>query len=273
MPVQPVLHRVQFIKTEGITPVGIQKMVSNSAMSNLRELVVDGCGYHPGWFLDDLDGDNLVELLRTLEKHTPLLELFQWSNHIPSEGSTLFDTFRGLEHLRKLHIDTDLLVPHGVNKLGFLSNANAIFPEHLEELTLDTVHIHPLHKVIRAFHDELEKAENMSEALKASLAGAAGMLPLKRLSLGIAMESETTSGDPYPKIMDELDPMDVTFFQYAADELKKLGITFEVYRKAGYYESSKTLLVKAGWTAPLPHSVGSGKDAMREDLRYDFSDE
>jgi hypothetical protein len=273
MPTLPVLYRVQFTRTENITPAVIREMVSIPAMSNLRELVVDRCGCAPPWFDSDMHDNNLVELLRTLEKHTPLLELFQWSNYPPSEGYTLFDTFNGLEHLRKLHIDADLLVPHGDTKLGFLSDPHAVFPEHLEELTLDAIRMRPLHKMIRAFHDKLEKAENMSEALQASLAEAARMFSLKRLSLIIPMESKNTFGDPYPTTIYELDPMDVTFFRYAADELKKLGVTLEVYTKAGFYEVSKKVLVKAGWTAPSQHSVGSCRDGIRYETLYYDSDE
>ncbi|KAG9189532.1 hypothetical protein G6011_06400 [Alternaria panax] len=64
--------------------------------------------------------------------------------------------------------------------------------------------------------------------------------------------------------------MNVNFFRYAADELKKLGVTFEVLRKAARYEKSNKLLVKAGWTTPVPHSVG---EAMIEKLPMKLANE
>jgi len=80
MPAQPVLHRIQFTTTRNITPAIIQNMVSNPAMANLRELVIDDCGRSTRSLPLALRGDNLPELLRSLEKHTPLLELLQWSS-------------------------------------------------------------------------------------------------------------------------------------------------------------------------------------------------
>jgi hypothetical protein len=125
----------------------------------------------------------------------------------------------------------------------------------LKELTLDTFRIRPLHKLIRAFHNDLEGAKNTSEGLQANLATLVAMFPLKRLSLIILMETEGTRRELYRIVTHELDPMDVAFW-YAADELTKLGVTFEVFRKAGHYEKSNKLLVEAGWTVPALHSVG-----------------
>ncbi|KAI4653392.1 hypothetical protein J4E93_001158 [Alternaria ventricosa] len=261
MPASPVLRRIQFTTTRNITPAIIQNMVSNPAMANLRELVVDDCGRSIRNLPLALRGDNLAELLRSLEKHTPLLELLQWSTQKSDqqEGHPRFDTFKDLTNLRKLHIDFDLLVPKSdtnSTNLKCLSNPYAVFPASLEDLTLDCVDIDKLHHLITMFHDSIEESDDMSEteALQICLASLAAMFPpLKRLALVVVMEMDNPREDA-PRLH-ELDPADITFFRYAADELHKLGITFEVWRKEGHYEKEKKLLVKKGWTAPLPHSV------------------
>ncbi|KAI4955810.1 hypothetical protein J4E91_000017 [Alternaria rosae] len=183
MPAQPVLRRIQFMTTRNITPAIIQTMVSDPAMGNLQELVIDDCGRSRRNLPIDMRGDNLVELLRSLEKYTPLLELLQWSNQKSDrqEGHPCFDTFKDLKHLRKLHIDYDLLVPQddtNVTNLRCLSKPHAVFPLPLEDLTLDSIDIDKLHHLITSLHDSIEESDEMSEteALRASLASLAAML-------------------------------------------------------------------------------------------------
>jgi len=278
MPAQPVLHRIQFTTTRNITPTIIQNMVSNTAMANLRELVVDNCGRSRHNLPLALRGDNLAELLRSLEKHAPLLELLQWSNQKSDrqEGHPRFDTFKDLTNLRKLHIDFDLLVPKSdtnSTNLKCLSNPHAVFPTSLEDLTLDCVDIDKLHHLITTLHDTIEESDEMSEteALQIYLASLAAMFPpLKRLNLVVIMEMDNPREDA-PRLH-ELDPVDVTFFRYTADELEKLGVTLEVWRKEGYYEKEKKLLVKKGWTAPLPHSVVKAVQKKARGWRNSYHD-
>ena len=110
-----------------------------------------------------------------------------------------------------------------------------------------------------------------TEALQICLASLAAMFPpLKRLALVVIMEMDNPREDK-PRLH-ELDPVDVTFFRYAADELHKLGVTFEVWRKEGYYEKEKKLLVKKGWTAPLPHSVVKAVQKKARGWRNGYAD-
>jgi hypothetical protein len=46
---------------------------------------------------------------------------------------------------------------------------------------------------------------------------------------------------------------DVVLLRFAADELCKMGLTFEVFRGRFEYEDEPTLSTKHGYTAPLPH--------------------
>jgi len=255
MPKQPVLRRIQLTGANNITPAAVQKMVNNPAMSNLRELVVVGCGKGRRWQPDGIQEDGLVELLRSLEKHTPLLELLQWSNQESNrpEGHPQFDTFRDIKHLRKLHVDFGLLVPHKDTKLKCLSDPHAVFPAHLEHLTLDCFNTDKLHKLVSTFNETVEKAEDMSEteALQANLTILVALFsPLRHLSLIVPMETRNESMNTVT--LHELDPVDIVFFRYAADELHKLGVTLEVFSRKGGYEKEKKLLVKKGWTASLP---------------------
>ncbi|KAI4605584.1 hypothetical protein J4E83_010577 [Alternaria metachromatica] len=278
MPAQPVLRRIRFTTTRNITPAIIENMVSNPAMANLRELVVDNCGRSRHNLPLALRGDNLAELLRSLEKHTPLLELLQWSNQKSDrqEGHPRFDTFKDLTNLRQLHIDFDLLVPKSdtnSTNLKCLSNPHAVFPASLEDLTLDCIDIDKLHHLVTLLHNTIEESDEMSEteALQICLAALAAMFPpLKRLALVVIMEMDNPREDA-PRLY-ELDPTDVTFFRYAADELEKLGVTLEVWRKEGYYEKEKKLLVKKGWTAPLPHSVVKAVQEKARGWRNGYAD-
>ncbi|KAI4912062.1 hypothetical protein J4E90_006882 [Alternaria incomplexa] len=241
---------------EVLFPVSaVQKMVNNPAMSNLRELVVVGCGKGRRWQPDGIQEDGLVELLRSLEKHTPLLELLQWSHQESNrpEGHPQFDTFRDIKHLRKLHVDFGLLVPHKDTKLKCLSDPHAVIPAHLEHLTLDCFNTDKLHKLVSTFNETVEKAEDMSEteALQANLTILVALFsPLRHLSLIVPMETRNESMNTVT--LHELDPVDIVFFRYAADELHKLGVTLEVFSRKGGYEKEKKLLVKKGWTASLP---------------------
>jgi hypothetical protein len=51
----------------------------------------------------------------------------------------------------------------------------------------------------------------------------------------------------------DLVPEDMVFLRFAADELFKTGLTFEVFRGRFDYEDEPTLSTKHGYTAPLPH--------------------
>ncbi len=272
---------MQFTKTLDITPATNAGMIRNPVMINLQELVVDECRSIARHFSSPMTSNKLAKLLRTLETYTPLLEIFQWSNQRLSVNRSLphFDTFKDLRHLRKLHIDVGLLVRLDDTNLTCLSNPYTLIPASLEELTLDNFNMRHLQKLIRAFHPKLEQADNKSEALQTNLASLAAIFPpLKRLSLIVSREMETQSN--HSTSLHELDPVDVTFFRCAADGLETMGVGLEVWRKAGGVEPEKKMLVRAGWTAPLPHYVDGGNggseleydDGSEEDSYFEYED-
>jgi hypothetical protein len=109
-----------------------------------------------------------------------------------------------------------------------------------------------LHNVISSFNKSVESAQDMSKAgaLEADLAILVALFPpLESLSLIITLE--TYNGVQKRLEPHELDPVDVTFFRHAADELNKLDLALEVFRKE-VINKAKKLLVRERWTVGLP---------------------
>jgi hypothetical protein len=170
------------------------------------------------------------------------------------QSLSVFDSFKGLTQLRDLSIDLDSLVPpKDYNPVEAFSEPYKLFPDSLLNLTIDGIHVREVARQSRMFHRNLGEVNNLSEAVSQALRQLAAKFALKRLTLSIIMETV----EEYLTYACELEPEDVVFFRYAADELLKIGLRFEVYREPNSFSSSYALLVEPGWMKRLPHAAAT----------------
>lgn len=275
MPTQPLLQRIVLIGVQNFSPTLLEKMVNDFSLRNLKELTIEKCGRvmpHSQW---DLDG-----LTRALKDGTPILEHLRWTSQyvddeVPQQSHPRFRCLKILDKLHTLYVDFDLLVSLHDDDLGTLADPHAVFPPHLENLTLDRCHVRYLNKVIEKLHVHIEAADDQTEEIEMAVTWLASKFPLKRLALIISLERWDYS--TRKTLPEELERSDVVFFRYAADVLFKTGLVFEVLRKPYHFDDAPKLLIKHGFTAPLPHSFESlyrklGYDHERS-TDSDYSDE
>ena len=258
MPAQPLLKRLVFSETRNLNTDWLCRTVQSKSVCHLKELVVD-C---PGMIIPG-SRCSLESLIRTLCKWTPNLESLRWTDQTvhadlwnnPDPGRfPQFKSFKALTKLRKLHVDFRLLIHPDDNSLETLADPHTVFPESLEDLTLEDCREYRLHCLIEKLHKKIEYAENLSEEVSMAIAFLASKFtPLKRLALSIALQQLNDAIGGY-NVPVELEPSDVVFYRFAADVLVEKGLDFEVYRKPKDFLDVPRLLVKHGFTAPLPHA-------------------
>jgi len=258
MPAQPLLRRLVFSETRNLSAELLCRTVQSKLLCNLKELVVD-C---PRIISPDLRCD-LDSLIRTLGKRIPGLESLRWTNQTVHENLwnnpdpnrfPQFKSFKALTKLRKLHVDFDLLIHPVDNRLESLADPHTILPDSLEDLTIEDCKEYPLHRLIEKLHKKIECTENLSEEVSMAIAFLASKFtPLKRLALSVALQQLNYAIGGY-NVPVELEPSDVVFYRFAADVLVEKGLDFEVYRKPKDFLDVPRLLVKHGFTAPLPHA-------------------
>jgi hypothetical protein len=249
MPTKSLLRRMILVSVADFTPQVLEEMVDKLSLRNLQELVIDKCGrVLPGvsW---DLDG-----LTRTLKEGTPNLESLRWTSQYvdTAEEYPRFKCLNILDKLHTLHVDFDLLVPLDDEYLDALADPHAVFPPHLHDLTLDGCNTNYLNRLIDKLHIHIEGADDQTEEINMAVTWLASKFPLKRLALSVSLDSrDSVSAETLPV---ELEPSDVVFFRYAADVLLRTGLVFEVVRKPQRFDDVAKVLVKHGYTAPVPHS-------------------
>lgn len=253
MPAEPLLRRLVLIKMSYFTPVTLILVLKTLPPSSLRELIVDESGLAT---LDNLQDWDFDRLTHALKKSAPELDSFHWTNQpisytIPQQSYPRFRVLRSLDKLRTLSVDFDLLVPMNDRHLKYLATPEAVFPPHLENLTLEDCSASYLNGAIEKLHQSIEDADDLTGELTRVLTYLACKFPLKRLALTVRLERY----DQDELVRLELEPSDVVFFRYAADVLLKTGLIFEVYRFAMRFDEVPKLLVKHDYTAPLPHSL------------------
>jgi hypothetical protein len=182
----------------------------------------------------------------------PNLEVFEFRRIIYDVlAPSLFDTFKGLAQLRDLSVDLELLVALEDTQLKALFEPRRLFPVSLQNLTVDQICLWRVLEESDRFHNNIEEADSLSEAVSQALCQLAAKFTLKTLTLAVVLETVKEKDTYHPS---GLEPEDVVF-RYAADELLKIGLRLEVHRAPNSFASSYALLIEPGFTKQLPHGA------------------
>ncbi|KAF2254713.1 hypothetical protein BU26DRAFT_559376 [Trematosphaeria pertusa] len=249
-PRNPQLRTLIFKNAYNVNPIYFHSNFRGPYMPwlrNIKELVVQT----PGGYTDDWD---LPRLMEDFETYLPNLELLEWTRtaYIEAAESREFDTFKNLSKLKTLRVDHNLVFSSWYREfLEKVSNLSKVFPESLEHLELANLTSGAADEIVAKLHKtlELEASDNEGDEVTKALKLFHSQFPLKSLTLGLDMEYQDDGTDVY-----EMDPPTVVFLRHAADEMAKIGVVFKVYRMPGNFERFDKELVRAGYTAPLPHS-------------------
>jgi hypothetical protein len=252
LPASPLLRTLVFSCVENIVLRLFSEAIQSGSFYNLENLVLDGCRK----MFAITSSRKLDELLVTLGTHTPNLKSLRWTNNKTKTPMTITkrDELKGLRKLSRFHTELAVLVYNGGNDVKSLPDLYDIFPESLEDLTIDRFRLPRIHSLIRRLHKNIGHVEDLEKAVSTLLIHLASSLaPLKRLALYIACEADYSEDQ---KVAHELALEDVVFLRFAADEFANVGVALEVFRRPKKFEEAPKLLIKQGWTVPLPHAIG-----------------
>lgn len=266
MPASPLLQRLVLTNISNFLPELLDRTIRSHSLHNIKELVVDRCG----WVRSNTPV-NLDRVVRALEEYTPDMVSLRWSSqrsdlNLSDDQSPQIISLKNLCKLRKLHVDFDSLVSLADDELATLSDLHTILPDRLEHLVVDGLHTRFIHRMVERFHKKIEDNENLSEEVAVALTLLASTFtPLNRLGFHIMMDKWVNARwEPC-----ELEPSDIVFFRYAADVLIKKNLAFEIYRKPRDFEGEPKLLVEHGYSARQPHSFGELYESPEPDVGED----
>jgi hypothetical protein len=255
IPASPLLRNLVLENSDDIPLKRLGRAMRSAIFYNLESLVFHQCKGRVEPELDTYgDFDAVLVILGT---HTPNLRSLRWTDATLRTGTTRLNWYK-LKRLRKLrtfHTNLPFLVHFGDNDLEALPNSRDIFPEGLEDLVLAEVDPKRILKQNDQIDHDIARVEDLEKAVsKFLLHQASSIAPLKRLASNIncAVYYEDHATD---KAVVEVEARKLAFFRSAADELAKVGVAFEVFRKRRWFEKAPKSLCRRGWIAPLPHNV------------------
>jgi len=252
-PDNPVLHTVKF-GVMSMKPAGIERMVQSPWFANLKTLEVQGVFEMKFQYDSDSEDDeetDMVPLLKSLEKHTPRLERFEWGYQLKTFPEVkVFDDFRRLPRLKHLTVDFALLASEK-DMYDKLMYPREVFPDSLETLTISTISLGTIDP--KPKENAQSSAPTPAAARVQMIKAMAAASQIKHLQLHIVLEKP--NDDRLDAVdLQELTPLTISLLRAAADELKMSDVVLEVFRTRGTYEEQK-LIFAPGYTAPTPHSV------------------
>ena len=218
-------------------------MLANSIRSpwlaNLKVLRICGRRYY--YEDDDLIAHRSV-VLRALEGFVPNLECFEWSAQYHPGETIGLTAFKNWKHLRKLHVDFNLLVPSSDNGLEALSDPQALFPDSLRSLHLDSISRGAIDTIVSRRHEASPLINTLLTSLR-----------IEELTLSVILEVYDEEEEEDVRLL-ELEYGAVATLRSNADRLSRIGKTLMIKRAPGQFTKFYKYLMGPGWTAPFPHS-------------------
>jgi hypothetical protein len=137
--------------------------------------------------------------------------------------------------------------------LAQLADAHLLYPETFHDFAFDHVSRYRVLRLVSIIHKKIRGSDDEGAALTRILYTLVAEFLLERLSLRIDLEVPRidVNGQELPLSVTELDPVDVVFLRYAAEQLQKKGLWVEVSRTPYVHDPGYGCLVSLGFTAPL----------------------
>jgi hypothetical protein len=246
----PILRTLCFHQVH-MNPYSLGQLIISPWLTNLRHLEVVQCVCSPydTWW-------NMPALLRSLEISVPKLQTFEWWTYSRTPHAVSpFDTFTSFQKLISLTIAYQLLI-HRMMFSDFIhSSPRAFFPQGLESLIIHNIPISFINRVVRLLYLHIGHTDDKEAAIVDFITSvAAKASQLRYLKLFVTMERLDANEPDQTKLL-EFSRLTNTILRATAEKLSKLGIHLTVFGTFGIYECNFKVLVRAGYTAPLPQSL------------------